>query len=332
MITCAFRFHIHYLFIYLFIQSDVNKSSASHHLFVFTYENYLLITCAFSFHIHYLFIYLFIQSDVNKSNASHHLFLFTYVNWLLITCVFCLNIYYLFVYLFKAMSTKAGGSDHLFLFTYGNHLLLIMVFVLIFIICYLFIQSDVNKTRWKRPPVFIYLWKSLVVRHDFHLNTQYLFIYLFIQSDINKSRWNWPPLFTYASHLLWDMVFVWIFSNYSFIYSKRCQQKQVEETTCLYVFFSESEQFRLSYSMLGLTFKNIFLHNCDGNVSKRKTKRKLKSSWNREVHCERKKSTEDKLHKMWKSNYFCKKTAKRAHPCTKSAVHIFLYKKMNIYY
>ena len=54
-----------------------------------------------------------------------------------------------------------------------------MVFVLIFIIYYLFIQSDVNKSRWKRPPVFIYLWKSLVVRYGFRLNIQYLFIYLF---------------------------------------------------------------------------------------------------------------------------------------------------------
>ena len=177
-------------------------------------------------------------------------------------------------------------------------------------------------------------------------------------------------LFTYVNHLLWDMVFVWIFSIYLFIYSKRYQQKQVELTTFIYLckslvvrhgfrlniqylfiylfktmstkaggsdhlficIFCESEEFRLSYSMLGLTFKNIFLHNCDGNVSKRKTKRKLKSSWNREVHCEMKKSTKDKLHKMCKSNYFCKKTAKRAHSCTKSAVHIFLYKKMNIYY
>ena len=42
-------------------------------------------------------------------------------------------------------------------------------------------------------------------------------------------------LFTYANHLLWDMVFVLIFSIYLFIYSKRCQQKQVEPTTCFYL-------------------------------------------------------------------------------------------------
>ena len=53
-----------------------------------------------------------------------------------------------------------------------------MAFIVILSI-YLFIQSDVNKTRWKRPPVFIYLCKSLVVRHGFRFNIQYLFIYLF---------------------------------------------------------------------------------------------------------------------------------------------------------
>ena len=115
-----------------------------------------------------------------KAGGSDHLFLFTYGNWLLITCAFRFNIYYLFIYWFKAMSKEAGGSDHLFLFTYGNHLLWDMVFALIFIIYYLFIQSDVNKSRWKRPPLFIYLCKSLLVRHGFHFNIQYLFIYLFI--------------------------------------------------------------------------------------------------------------------------------------------------------
>ena len=161
-------------------------------------------------------------------------------------------------------------------------------------------------------------------------------IYLFIYSKWCQQKQVELTTFIYlANHLLWDMVFILIFSIYLFIYSKRCQQKQVEATTCLYVFFCESEKFRLSYSMLGLTFKNIFLHNCDGNVSKRKTKRKLKSSWNREVHCERKKSTEDKLHKMWNSNYFCKKTAKRAHPAQNLLFTYFFTRKwifiINIY-
>ena len=49
-------------------------------------------------------------------------------------------------------------------------------------------------------------------------------------------------------------------------------------------------------------------------MSKTKTNRKLKSSWNWDFDFERKKSTEDKLHKIWNSKYFSKKTAKRAHP------------------
>ena len=64
------------------------------------------------------------------------------------------------------MSTKADGTDHLFLFTYGKHFSFDMVFVLIltiYLFIYLFIQSDVNKNRWNRPPVFIYLCKSLIV-------------------------------------------------------------------------------------------------------------------------------------------------------------------------
>ena len=37
------------LSIILFIQSDVNKSSASHHLFLFTYANNLVLDMVFSF-------------------------------------------------------------------------------------------------------------------------------------------------------------------------------------------------------------------------------------------------------------------------------------------
>ena len=47
------------VFICLFIQSDVKKSSATHHLFLFTYWNWLLITWGFLLNIQYLFVYLF---------------------------------------------------------------------------------------------------------------------------------------------------------------------------------------------------------------------------------------------------------------------------------
>ena len=99
----------------------------------------------------------------------------------------------------------------------------------------LFIQSDVNKSRWKRPPVFIYLWKSLVVNQGFRFNIYYLFVYLFKAMSTKAGGSDDLFLFTYVNHLLWDMVFVWIFSIYLFIYSKRCQQKQVELTTFIYL-------------------------------------------------------------------------------------------------
>ena len=70
------------LSICLFIQSDGNKSSASHHLFLFTYGNHLLITCAFRFNIYYLFVYLF-KVMSTKAGGTDHLFLFTYGNHLL---------------------------------------------------------------------------------------------------------------------------------------------------------------------------------------------------------------------------------------------------------
>ena len=42
-------------------------------------------------------------------------------------------------------------------------------------------------------------------------------------------------LFTYANSFFLHKVFVLILSIYLFIYLKRCQQKQVEPTTCFYL-------------------------------------------------------------------------------------------------
>ena len=125
-----------------------------------------------------LFICLFIQNDVNKSSASHHLFLFTYANHFFIKCDFRFNIHYLFVYLCKAMSTTAAQVTTCFYLLMEIDCWLHVVFVLIFII-YLFIYSKRCQQKQVELTTFIYLWKSLVVRHGFHLNIHYLFIYLF---------------------------------------------------------------------------------------------------------------------------------------------------------
>ena len=42
-------------------------------------------------------------------------------------------------------------------------------------------------------------------------------------------------LFTYANDLLWDKVFILISMIYLFIYSKGCEQNQVEATICFYL-------------------------------------------------------------------------------------------------
>ena len=60
----------------------------------------------------------------------------------------------------------------------------------------LFIQSDVNKSRWKRPPVFIYLCKTLIVTYGFRLNIHDIFIYLFKVMS-TKALGNRPPVFIY---------------------------------------------------------------------------------------------------------------------------------------
>ena len=150
-------------------------------------------------------------------------------------CGFYFNIHYLFVYLFKEMSTTAAQVTTCFYLLMQIRCWLNVLFILIFII-YLFIYSKrCQQKQHKSPPVFIYLCKSLVVTHGFHSNIHYLFVYLFKAISTKASGTNHLFLFTYANSFLLDTVFVLIFIIYLFIYSKRCQQKQMEATTCFYL-------------------------------------------------------------------------------------------------
>ena len=133
------------------------------------------------------------------------------------------------------MSTTAAQVSTCFYLLMEITCWLHVVFILIFSI-YLFIYSKRRQQKQvEPPPVFIYLWKWLVVRHGFLCNIQYLFVYLFKAMSTKAGGIDHLFLFTYANHLLWDMVFVLIFSIYLFIYSKGCQQKQVEVTTFIYL-------------------------------------------------------------------------------------------------
>ena len=145
LIEIPFWIHVFFILILsmfcLSIQSDVNNSSASNHLFLFTYANSLLITCVFRFNIDNLFVYFFKVMSTTTSQITicfyllmemvcwlHVLFvlifmiyLFTSSKWchekqhksplvfiylwklIVLTHSFRCNIQCLFVYLFKAM-------------------------------------------------------------------------------------------------------------------------------------------------------------------------------------------------------------------------------------
>ena len=131
---------------------------------------------------------------------------------------------------------------------------------------------------------------------------QYIFFYLFKLTWIETHGTDHLFLFTHENQLLRNMAFFLIFIIYLFSYWKWCQQKHVELLQ-----MNPLDNLRYFYNVLikwNLLLKNIFLHHCDGNVSKTRTKRKLKSTWNWEFDCESKKSTEHKLHKIWCSHIF----------------------------
>ena len=65
----------------------------------------------------------------------------------------------------------------------------------------LFIQSDVNNSRWKQPPVFIYLCKWFVVKNGFRFNIYYLFFYLFKAMSTKAGGTDHLFLFTYGNLL-----------------------------------------------------------------------------------------------------------------------------------
>ena len=133
------------------------------------------------------------------------------------------------------MSTKAAQVTTCFYLLMEIACWLHVVFVLIFSIFFFIYSKRCQQKQRKSPPVFIYLCKSLVVTHGFRININYLFVYLFKVMSTKAGGTDHLFLFTYANSLLLHMVFVLIFIIYLFIYSKWCEQKQVEPTTCFYL-------------------------------------------------------------------------------------------------
>ena len=78
----------------LFIQSDVNNSSASHQFCLFTYANSLLITCVFRFNIHDLFVYFFKVMSTTASQVTTCFYLLMQIAcWLHVLFVLIFMIY-----------------------------------------------------------------------------------------------------------------------------------------------------------------------------------------------------------------------------------------------
>ena len=73
----------------------------------------------------------------------------------------------------------------------------------------LLIIIEVNKTRCKRPPLFIYLCKWLV---DMCFHFEYsVSICLLITIDVNRSMWKRPPVFVYlCKTVYWHVLSLWI--------------------------------------------------------------------------------------------------------------------------
>ena len=73
------------------------------------------------------------------------------------------------------------------------------------------------------------------MRNGFRFNIQCLFVYLFKAMSTKAGGTDHLFLFTYVNSFFLEMVLVLIFMIYLFIYTKRCQQKKVEATTCFYL-------------------------------------------------------------------------------------------------
>ena len=98
--------------------------------------------------------------------------------------------------LIKINVSETGATDHLYFFTYAN---------------------------------------PLLITCAFRFNIHYLFVYLFTAMSTKAAQVT-TCFYLLMQIACWlHVVFVLIFIIYLFIYSKRCQQKQVEATTCFYL-------------------------------------------------------------------------------------------------
>ena len=107
--------YVHSWSICLLLESDVNNSSANHHLFLFTYANKLLITCGFPFNIHDLFVYFFKVMSTKAAQVTTCFYLLMEIGYWLHVVFLLIFMIYLFIYS-KRCKQKQRKSPPVFIY------------------------------------------------------------------------------------------------------------------------------------------------------------------------------------------------------------------------
>ena len=135
------------------------------------------------------------QNWNNTEYESHA----TCIYLLHVTFAFRLNInIYLFTYSKWCQQKHMQSTTCIYLFMQITPFFHVPFIWILISIC-LLIQIIVNRTSGKRPPVFVYLCKILVLPCDVRMNIQYLFVYLFKSMSTQPHASDHLYLFIYAN-------------------------------------------------------------------------------------------------------------------------------------
>ena len=165
------------------------KAGGSDHLFLFIYENSFFLDIVFRCNIKYLFIYL-LKAMSTEAGGSDDLYLLMKIT----CCEKC------FSFLYSAVADlrgSAGDAPPLGVQTLSISCSFWEILAKSYVgappgdlapppwgnpasatVQYIFIYSKRCKQKQVEPTTFIYLYKSLVVRHAFPFNIHDLFVYL----------------------------------------------------------------------------------------------------------------------------------------------------------
>ena len=125
-------------------------------------------------------IFLFLKSNVNRTTRNPPPVFVYLCKLLVVPCAFCLNIngIYLFTYSNQCQQNHTQATTCIYLFMQITCCSMCLSNEYSVSVC-LLIQINVNKSRCKRPPVFVYLCKLPVVSMCLSFEYSYLFVYFF---------------------------------------------------------------------------------------------------------------------------------------------------------